>query len=281
MVPDGTRQGGFLVAYLPEKIRLTFRVFNRAQRWRSQRPEMHQGFFITIEGGEGVGKSTFVKLFHSEIVSLAARAGATFEIVQTREPGGTPVANSIRAIFANPPQSEPLTPEAEAMLVMAGRAQHVANLIRPALARGAIVLCDRFADSMMVYQGVIGGIDRAWLETTNRAATKGLEPDITFLLDCPVEVSSRRSEHRTRSGQADDSIQRYDEVTTSQHEKIRAGFLECARRAPGRFVVLDATQAPQDVVASAIATLSKRAPAGLFGGSSIDGHSRGTRGGGA
>lgn len=223
---------------------------------------MRRGFFITVEGGEGVGKSTFVRLLHSGIVDVAGKA---FEIIQTREPGGTPVANSIRAIFAGPPGTEPLTPEAEAMLVMAARAQHVANLIRPGIERGAIVLCDRYSDSMMVYQGVVGGMDRAWLESTNRAATKGLDPDVTFLLDCPVEVSSQRSKHRnseirTGAGLADDSIQRYDDGTVAQHEKIRSGFLDCARRAPGRFVVLDATRAPAEIVAEALAALSTRAP---------------------
>jgi len=221
---------------------------------------MRQGLFITVEGGEGVGKSTFVRLLHGRIMTAA---GTAVEIVQTREPGGTPVANSIRAIFASPPDTEPLTPEAEAMLVMAARAQHVANLIRPALQRGAIVLCDRYADSMMVYQGVVGGVDGAWLESTNRVASKGLEPDITFLLDCPVEVSSQRSslrnEGRDKDIKVDDGIQRYDDGTTAQHEKIRTGFLDCARRAPGRFVVLDATRAPQDVVADALAVLSSRA----------------------
>ncbi len=221
---------------------------------------MRQGLFITVEGGEGVGKSTFVRLLRS---GITAAAGSAAEIVQTREPGGTPVANSIRSIFASPPDTEPLTPEAEAMLVMAARAQHVENLIRPALRRGAIVLCDRYSDSMMVYQGVVGGLDRAWLESTNRAATKGLEPDITFLLDCPVEVSSQRSSHRNLNVKADDGIQRYDDGTTAQHEKIRAGFLDCARRAPGRFVVLDATRAPEDTVAEALGILVNRA-SGVF-----------------
>ena len=225
---------------------------------------MRQGLFITVEGGEGVGKSTFVRLLRDRIMTAA---GTAMEIVQTREPGGTPVANSIRAIFASPPDTEPLTPEAEAMLVMAARAQHVAHLIRPALRRGAIVLCDRYADSMMVYQGVVGGVDRALLESTNRVASKGLEPDITFLLDCPVEVSTRRSSLRNKGlnkvrdkdVKVDDGIQRYDDSTTAQHEKIRAGFLDCARRAPGRFVVLDATRAPEYVVADALAVLSSRA----------------------
>ena len=217
-----------------------------------------QGFFITVEGGEGVGKTTFVKSFCAALSASLDPTGSA--VVQTREPGGTPVANSIRAIFANPPPGEALIPETEAMLVMAARAQHVAHLIRPALERGAVVICDRYADSTMVYQGAVGGLDRVWLESSNCFATKGLVPDLTFLLDCPVEISSQRSEVRSRVGQAEDGAQRYDAGSKDQHEKIRAGFLDCARRAPSRFVVLDATKNPGDLTADALAALRHKAP---------------------
>lgn len=219
---------------------------------------MGQGFFITVEGGEGVGKTTFVKSFCAALSAILDPTGSA--VVQTREPGGTPVANSIRAIFASPPPGETLIPETEAMLVMAARAQHVAHLIRPALERGAVVICDRYADSTMVYQGAVGGLDRGWLESSNRFATKGLVPDLTFLLDCPVEISSQRSEVRSRVGQGEDGAQRYDAGSKDQHEKIRAGFLDCARRAPARFVVLDATKNPDDLTADALAAIRQRAP---------------------
>ena len=220
---------------------------------------MRQGLFITVEGGEGVGKTTFVKSFY------AALSGGDLPVLQTREPGGTSVANSIRAIFASPPSGESLIPETEAMLVMAARAQHVAHLIRPALERGGIVLCDRYADSTMVYQGAVGGLDRSWLESTNRFATKGLDPDLTFLLDCPVEISSRRSDDRARVGQVEGGAQRYDAGSTEQHEKIRAGFLDCARRAPNRFVILDAIKSPLELTNEAMAIVRQKFP-GLFRG---------------
>ena len=149
---------------------------------------------------------------------------------------------------------------------MAARAQHVAHLIRPALERGAVVVCDRYADSTMVYQGAVGGLDRVWLDSSNRFATKGLVPDLTFLLDCPVEISSQRSEVRSRVGQVEDGAHRYDAGSKDQHEKIRAGFLDCARRAPARFVVLDATKDPADVTADALAALRQNAPGILKGG---------------
>lgn len=227
---------------------------------------MRQSFFITIEGGEGVGKSTFAKAFAKSLAAFlptaptAPTAAPTPLIVQTREPGGTAVANSIRAVFSSPPSGEALIPVTEAMLVMAARAQHVSHLIRPALGRGAVVICDRFADSTMVYQGIVGGIDWNWLESTNRLATQGLEPDLTFLLDCPVEVSSERSDSRLRDGQGEDGAQRYDIGSRDQHEKIRAGFLHCARLAPGRFVILDASKSTDELTADALAALRKHFP---------------------
>jgi dTMP kinase len=230
-------------------------VFNRVIMQGS----VSTGTFISIEGGEGVGKSSF----SASLVAALSRTSR--EVVATREPGGTLIANSIRAIFANPPAAEPLTPQAEAMLVLAARAQHVANLIRPALARGAWVVCDRYSDSTMVYQGKLAGLDPAWLRLTNRIATGGLEPDLTFLLDCPVEISRRRCEGRLKSGRQEDGAARYDGGTAGQHEIIRAGFLECAASAPSRFVVLDSSTTVETVIAKALKTLHERFPGDFSG----------------
>lgn len=219
---------------------------------------MEPGFFISVEGGEGVGKSTFVDAFvHALRTSPELNSGCA--VVQTREPGGTPVANAIRGLFANPPVGEALTPEAEAMLVMAARAQHVAHLIRPALDTGRIVISDRFFDSTFVYQGIIGGLDGKWLESANRSATKGLQPDMTILLDCPVDISLARGETRAiasaKAGTVNDGASRYDAGTREQHERIRAGFLGRAAEEPGRFVVLDATRPVDTLVAEAASAM--------------------------
>lgn len=214
----------------------------------------NRGVFITIEGGEGVGKSSFATALVAHLSALVD------EVVCTREPGGTPVANSIRAIFANPPPGEPLTLRAEAMLVMAARAQHVSNLIRPALGRGAWVVCDRYSDSTMVYQGKLANLDRNWLVTTNNIATEGLLPDLTFLLDCPVDVSLRRCQGRRDGGSGThaDGAARYDSGTAGDHETIRAGFLECAAADPRRFVVLDSSGSLDTVVRAAKTALEER-----------------------
>jgi dTMP kinase len=203
----------------------------------SKRTPANRGVFITIEGGEGVGKSSFASALVAHLSTLVN------EVVSTREPGGTPVANSVRAIFANPPAGESLTARAEAMLVMAARAQHVTNLINPSLARGAWVVCDRYSDSTMVYQGKLANLDRDWLSKTNDIATEGLTPDLTFLLDCPVSVSRRRCQGRRvgATGVHADGAARYDAGTAGEHEVIRAGFLECAANEPSRFVVLDSS----------------------------------------
>lgn len=221
---------------------------------------MERGFFISVEGGEGVGKSTFVEAFVKAIKALSESPKYNHEIsvVQTREPGGTAIGNAIRAIFATPPQGESLTPQAEAMLVMAARAQHVARLIRPALDAGKIIVCDRFFDSTFVYQGIIGRLDGDWLKSANRFATDGLMPDLTVLLDCPVEISITRSESRAKSGCSNDGATRYDAATREQHEQIRNGFLECARSSPERFIVLDALNPVATMVDDAIAVVVTR-----------------------
>jgi dTMP kinase len=197
------------------------------------------GMFVTVEGIEGSGKSTL-------LCGLAKRLKSDGrEPVMTREPGGTPVGDAIRALFLD--HSVTIAPLTESLLVNAARAQHVAEVIRPALAAGRIVLCDRFVDSTLAYQGYGRGIGLELLRTICDAATGGLEPDFVFVLDVPLAVA--RARMRSRSERAD----RIEAEDDAFHERVRAGFLDLARSARHR--VLDGTLPPETLVARVAETL--------------------------
>jgi len=199
--------------------------------------------FVTFEGGEGSGKST-------QIVRLAASLRARgIEPVITREPGGTPLAEGIRALLLDPARSPGAL--AEAFLMEAARADLVAEVIRPALAQGRIVLCDRYADSTLAYQGAGRGLDPALLGDLNRAATGGLTPDLTLLFDLDPAAGLER-----RTG-APGEPNRLDLEPAGFHARVRAGYLELARAEPCRFVRLDASLPPdllEDRVREAVET---------------------------
>jgi len=188
--------------------------------------------FVTIEGIEGSGKSTLLRGL-TERLRSAGR-----EIVVTREPGGTPVGDSIRRIVLEPGLH--VAPLTEALLMNAARAQHVIEAIAPALAARRVVLCDRFADSTLAYQGYGRGLDMTMLRNIIEAATGGLAPDRTFLLDVPVHVSRERLRERNAR------LDRLENEHDAFHERVRQGFLELARDSR-RFVVLDG-QLPSDVL---------------------------------
>jgi dTMP kinase len=211
--------------------------------------------FISVEGGEGTGKSVFTSGFAKMLRAL----GTT--VVTTREPGGTAVADQIRAIFAAPPPGEALTPTTEALLVSAARSQHLHYLIRPALARGDWVLCDRFADSTRVYQGTFGGVPAAELEALIAFSTGGQAPDLTFILDCPVELALSRVKergvgHATEPGVG--TVDRYDLATAAVHERMRAGYLQLLAANPERCIRIDAAQSPEQMLSAAKAALEGR-----------------------
>jgi dTMP kinase len=196
------------------------------------------GRFITFEGIEGVGKST-------QLAALARRiAAAGREVVLTREPGGTPFAERIRALVLGP-AGEPVPAEAELLLMAAARAVHVANLVRPALARGAIVLCDRYTDATHAYQGAGRGLATDDIDALGAVATRGLAPDLTLLLDAPVAVALARARGRAGSGD------RIEAETQAFFERARARYLERAAREPKRIRRIDASAA-EAVVAAAI-----------------------------
>ena len=201
-----------------------------------------QGVFLTLEGPEGSGKST--QMFH--LKTALRKAG--YSVLNTREPGGTKMAEAIRETMLSATPEEPVMAETEALLVLAARSQHVAHLIRPALARGSIVLCDRFADSTFAYQGFGRGLSLSWLQDVNRAATGGLAPHLTVLLDVPASIGLARR-RRARSHQ-----NRLDRESASFHRRVRRGFLTLASRTPGRIKVVNANR-PVEVVQAEIESL--------------------------
>lgn len=200
---------------------------------------MARGIFITFEGGEGAGKST-------QIVTLAqALRGTGLEVLVTREPGGSSGAEAVRHVLLSG-AAEPFGPGMEALLFAAARSDHVEQVIRPAVARGAVVLCDRFMDSSRVYQGVTGNLDAGFMRALEKVAINGMVPDLTIILDLDAEEGLRRAAVRRGSGGAD----RYEKETLDVHRRRREAFLEIARAEPERCVVIDAGQPPQDVAAA-------------------------------
>ncbi|MDR2007205.1 MAG: dTMP kinase [Acidaminococcales bacterium] len=186
-----------------------------------------RGFFITFEGGDGAGKTTQIKLLSEYFRSAGQTA------IVTREPGGTPVGESIRALLLDP--SSAMLPRTEALLYLAARAEHVERVIKPALAVGSHVLCDRFSDSTHVYQGIARGLDAGALLRLDAWAADGLTPDITFLLDAPPECLSGR---RRKRGGPD----RMEEEGLTFQRAVRAGFLSLAAQNTNRILVIDARQ---------------------------------------
>ena len=197
------------------------------------------GLFISLEGGEGSGKSTQAK----RLVDYLGSAFPVREIIRTREPGGTKQAEAIRDMLVTG-SADKFLPETEALLMVAARAEHIAKVIQPALLRDAIVICDRFVDSTYVYQGLALQIDIASLEALHEFACAGLMPDVTFLLDVSVEQGLERA--KIRSDSSADSESRFEEKGSTFHAKVREGFLSLATRFSDRFVVVDASGTPDE-----------------------------------
>ncbi len=197
--------------------------------------------FITFEGMEGCGKTTQVERLE---MSLASRG---ISVVRTFEPGGTPAGDKIRRILLDR-ENQDLSPMAELCLYEADRAQHVALVIRPALDRGQWVVCDRFYDATVVYQGIARGQDLELIELLNSIVTKGIRPDLTFLLDCPVEEGLKRALGR-RQSVSEKGQDRFEREAVAFHELVREGYLKIARMEPDRFVVINASLDPDEVEA--------------------------------
>jgi dTMP kinase len=187
--------------------------------------------FITFEGVEGCGKTTQIRLLAERLQQEGHR------VTLTREPGGCPIADQIRGILLDA-TNQALTPLAELLLYAAARAQHVSEVIRPALAAGDIVLCDRFTDATLAYQGFGRELDRSVIVELNRLATQTLYPDLTILMDCPVEIGLERAFARINAA-VTAREERFELEARSFHERVRAGYLALARQDPKRFVVID------------------------------------------
>jgi dTMP kinase len=192
--------------------------------------------FITFEGPEGSGKSTQIRL----LADYLRENGRS--VIATREPGGTAIGDQIRACLHDV-NNTAMTAAAEILLYSASRAQLVAELVRPALTAGQIVLCDRYADSTMAYQGYGRGLDRNDLRQITQFATGGLLPDLTFLLDSEVERGLRRRLEN------DQEMNRMDRQTVAFYERVRQGYHELAAAAPGRWVIVDADRPVAEVQA--------------------------------
>jgi dTMP kinase len=199
-----------------------------------------RGAFVTLEGGEGVGKSTNLALV---VAHLEARG---VEVVATREPGGTPLGETIRAWILDGEHGA-LSAEVEALLMFAARARHLDTVIRPALAAGKWVVCDRFTDATFAYQGGGRGADIGLLEALETGVQRGLEPDLTLLLDAPLEVGRRRIAAR-----APDHFEREQGPF---FERVRRTYLDRAQRDPKRIKVIDAAGALEQVQAAIIQEL--------------------------
>ena len=200
-----------------------------------------RGRFITLEGGEGTGKSTQLPLI------AAYLRDTDLEVVETREPGGSPGAEKIRELLVNG-ATDRWDPVTETLLHFAARREHLKRTILPALDRGAWVVCDRFADSTMAYQGYGLGVARDLIEDLYRVVVGDMKPDLTIILDIPPEMGLKRADDRRTGGT------RYERMDVAFHERLRDGFIDIARRDPKRCFIVDSA-GPIDAVAGQIQQL--------------------------
>ena len=213
-----------------------------------KQPAQERGIFITLEGGEGAGKST-------QIVHLLRKLHeAGIPAIGTREPGGSPRAEILRQVLLSGKVAE-LGPTAEAIIFAAARANHIDETIKPALASGTYVISDRFADSTLAYQGARGDIDLRFLRALERVTLDGLRPDLTVILDLPVSEGLARAAARRDSGTAPDRFERED---LPFHEALRAAYLTIATADPQRCLVIDARASETEVAETIFAAIVER-----------------------
>lgn len=206
-----------------------------------------RGRFITLEGGEGAGKSTQAAMLEGRLKSLAVR------VLLTREPGGSAGAEIIRYVLLSG-AAKPLGAEMETLLFAAARDDHVRTTIAPALARGEWVICDRFLDSTRVYQGTLGNVDPRIIRSLERVTIADAMPDLTFILDLPAEIGLERAAERRGGEHAD----RFEQETLAFHNRLREAYREIAAREPGRCVLVDAQKSPATVAEEIWAVVTDR-----------------------
>ena len=208
----------------------------------------HGSFFLTIEGGEGAGKSSLIE----HLSAFFFKKG--FDVVTTREPGGAPLGEKVRALLLDSVLQGKIAARAELLLFLAARAQHVEEVIDPALAQGKVVICDRFHDSTIAYQGMGRGLGFKGVEQLCLFASQGLVPDLTLFLDVEPQVGLARA-HAAHKGSGPDRIES-EEI--GFHDCVRRGFLLLAEQYPQRITRLDASQQAADVVRQAIEAVEKK-----------------------
>jgi len=206
------------------------------------------GLFVSFEGGEGAGKSTQIRRLAERLRELG------HDVLVTREPGGSPGAEAVRHVLLSG-AAEMFGTRMEAILFAAARNDHVEEVIRPALARGTIVLCDRFMDSSRVYQGVTGNLEADYIEALQRVAVNGVIPDCTLILDIPAEIGLERARKRASAVTAPD---RFEKEEMQTHEKRREAFLDIAAREPDRCHVVDALRSEDEIAEDIAAIVDRR-----------------------
>jgi len=189
------------------------------------------GYFITFEGIEGCGKTTQVRLLAQRLESMGCR------VLVTREPGGCPISDQIRSILLDA-DNRAMRPLTELLLYAAARAQHVAEVIQPALESGCVVLCDRFSDATIAYQSFGRGIERTTIDLLNTLARQSLAPDLTILIDCEAGVGLGRARQRIEAT-AGPREERFELESLEFHRRVRDGYLSLAQQEPGRFFTID------------------------------------------
>jgi dTMP kinase len=207
-------------------------------------PESLPGTFVVFEGGDGTGKSTQARQVAAELESR----GLT--VLLTREPGGTPIAEALRSLVLDPAHA-PVDPRTEALLYATARSSHVHQVVLPALQRGEVVVCDRFVDSSLAYQGAARGLGIDSVARLNAFGTEGLAPDLTVVLDAPAELG------RTRRGERTGGEDRLEAEPDTFHDAVRRVFLEIAAQAPERYLVLDAQREPNDLTQTVLQAVAR------------------------
>ncbi|PKN09683.1 MAG: dTMP kinase [Deltaproteobacteria bacterium HGW-Deltaproteobacteria-8] len=207
--------------------------------------------FITFEGIEGTGKSTQIALLKEHMLAQGKR------VMVTLEPGGSRIGAELRRVLLSLDNRD-LTPQAELFLYLADRAQHVAQVVRPALETGAVVLCDRFADSTVAYQGFGRGMDPELLHRLNEVAVDGLWPELTVLLDLDPVIGLKRAVARNHSEGKTNAEGRFEAESLAFHNRVRQGFLKLAAAKPERISIVDATGTPEDIARKVKALVEAR-----------------------